>query len=184
MTVTEYPRLPRAIPSWHGEAACRLFPELADLWHDAKAKSAEDLAVRLICAGCPVRFQCAVGALERGEAYGIWGGLDRRDRKAIALKYGYPIPAVVPEHGSDARYKKHGCRCPECKDGHARYEAERRQLVRERGNVWRKRTPAVPVACSPIHAPTTRSSRSIRRRLDRCGRAHARARRARRAHAR
>lgn len=29
-----------------------------------------------ICAGCPVNNTCLIGALERGEQYGIWGGID------------------------------------------------------------------------------------------------------------
>jgi WhiB family redox-sensing transcriptional regulator len=32
---------------------------------------------------CPVRPQCLDAALERGELFGIWGGLSREDRAAL-----------------------------------------------------------------------------------------------------
>jgi hypothetical protein len=75
--------------------------------------------------------------LERGEPNGIWGGLDRRDRKRIAVEYGYPVPAMLPEHGTNARRAKHGCDCEPCKQAHARYERERRVRHRNRLNLWR-----------------------------------------------
>ena len=128
----EYARIPRQVPEWHKAGLCAAFPELADAWHDSKPGSAEDTVARLICAACPVRLACATGALEQGEPWGIWGGLDRRDRKAIAVKFGYPAPAMLPEHGTDARYKKHHCHCPECKRGHAEYELERRARARDK----------------------------------------------------
>jgi WhiB family transcriptional regulator, redox-sensing transcriptional regulator len=36
-----------------------------------------------VCAACPVRAECAAYALERGERFGIWGGLSERERRAI-----------------------------------------------------------------------------------------------------
>lgn len=136
----EYDRIPRSVPAWHGDGLCAAFPGLADAWHDAKPGSAEDTAARLICAACPVRLACATGALRHGEPWGIWGGLDRRDRKALAVQYGYPVPAMLPEHGTNARRVKHGCTCPLCKEAHARYEFERRAKARDkakRRSIWR-----------------------------------------------
>jgi WhiB family transcriptional regulator, redox-sensing transcriptional regulator len=37
-------------------------------------------------AGCPVRQQCLEGALDRREEYGVFGGLDPRERKALLKK--------------------------------------------------------------------------------------------------
>lgn len=155
MTTAELPRVPWHVPDWHNDgAACRLFPELDrpevldpdefveyapgirehkvvskafNAWHNAKPGSPEEHAAKLICAACPVRFDCALGALERGEPHGIWGGLDRNDRTEIAKKHGFPKPAVLPDHGTNARRVKHGCDCGPCKKAHALYEQMRRE---------------------------------------------------------
>lgn len=137
MTTTDLPRIPRTVPGWHEFGACQLFPELD--WVDAKPGTPQHHAALIVCAACPVRLQCATDALKRGEPWGMWGGLDRADRKAIAAQYGYPVPAMVPDHGTDARYKKNGCRCPDCKQGHAVYEFDRRARARAKAlsrGVW------------------------------------------------
>ncbi|GAB2964307.1 WhiB family transcriptional regulator [Saccharothrix stipae] len=142
----ELPRVPWAVPDWHNDgAACRLFPELdrpeiiADgkvvqrafnAWFEAKPGTPAALAAKVICAACPVRLDCATGALERGEPWGIWGGLDRADRKAIAQEFGFPLPGDPPPHGTNARRVKWNCDCRPCKDAHALYEAERRANAR------------------------------------------------------
>src|SRR5699024_1102859 len=54
--------------------------------------------------------------------------------------YGYPAPSVLPEHGTNSRYAKHSCRCPECREAHAVYEGDRRIKARKRTrqrDVWR-----------------------------------------------
>jgi WhiB family redox-sensing transcriptional regulator len=38
---------------------------------------------RSVCAACPVRPECAAWALDRGERFGIWGGMSERERRAI-----------------------------------------------------------------------------------------------------
>ncbi|GLW91795.1 WhiB family transcriptional regulator [Actinokineospora globicatena] len=119
-----YATAPKAVPAWHQDAACRLFPELDFV--EAKPGSPQEHAARIICAACPVRLQCATGALERGEPFGVWAGLNRRDRTDLARAHGYPRPGIPPEHGTDARYKKWDCRCPDCRRGHAVYEFDRR----------------------------------------------------------
>ncbi|PRY43314.1 WhiB family transcriptional regulator [Umezawaea tangerina] len=141
-------RIPREVPDWHERGACRAFPELDrrevidasgrvlqpafNAWHDARPGTAADLAARVICAGCPVRLACAIGALERGERWGIWGGLDYADRKDVAAAFGFPRPGDPPEHGTNSRRVKWGCVCVDCKAAHALYEAERRASSRAR----------------------------------------------------
>ncbi|MBP2331248.1 hypothetical protein JOF56_011633 [Kibdelosporangium banguiense] len=144
--LAEPPRIPREIPDWHDLSLCRLFPELD--WIDAKGDTAT--ACRAICAVCPVRYACAVGSLERGEPWGIWGGLDRADRKLIAVEYGYPVPAMLPDHGTNARRVKHGCTCPDCKAAHALYEAERRARARAKAKARGLGWPPVHVLAEPI----------------------------------
>lgn len=137
MTTAELPRIPWRVPEWHESGACNLFSELD--WIEAKPNSPQALACKLICAACPVRFDCALGALERGEPWGIWGGLDRKDRTELAAEHGFPRPAVLPPHGTNARRVKHGCPCRPCKDAHALYERMRRERnarVREALDAW------------------------------------------------
>lgn len=133
MTTAELPRIPWRVPSWHELGACQLFPELD--WIEVKPKTAEALACRTICAACPVKFDCALSALERGEPNGIWGGLDRADRKKLAGEFGFPLPGDPPPHGTNARRVKWGCPCASCKDAHALYERERR-LKTKLNAVW------------------------------------------------
>lgn len=139
MTTAELPRVPWRVPEWHDSGACNLFDELD--WIEAKKNSPQALACKLICAACPVRFDCALGALERGEPHGIWGGLDRRDRTELAAKHGFPKPSVLPDHGTPARRKKHGCVCRPCRDAHALYEQMRREKqarLRAELNAWNR----------------------------------------------
>jgi WhiB family redox-sensing transcriptional regulator len=35
-----------------------------------------------VCAGCVKRLECLVYAIEKPEAYGVWGGLDEEERSA------------------------------------------------------------------------------------------------------
>ncbi|OAR22048.1 hypothetical protein A8W25_30025 [Streptomyces sp. ERV7] len=39
-----------------------------------------------ICGGCPVRARCLRLALERGEAFGIFGGLTADERRRLRRK--------------------------------------------------------------------------------------------------
>lgn len=43
---------------------------------------------RLICAECRVRIECLSDALDRRENFGVWGGLNERERRAILKAYG------------------------------------------------------------------------------------------------
>ena len=65
---------------WVEQAACsgrnpRLF--FADSGEVALLEAA-----RRICATCPVQAQCLAAAIEHDERFGVWGGLDTRERDA------------------------------------------------------------------------------------------------------
>jgi len=49
-----------------------------DLWFSSAAAD-QARAVRL-CGACPLRGPCALGARERRERYGVWGGETSSDR--------------------------------------------------------------------------------------------------------
>lgn len=62
------------IPYWYELAPCAqvgpelFFPDDSEVPYDA----------RRICAPCPYKAPCAIGAAQRGEKYGVWGGLTYR----------------------------------------------------------------------------------------------------------
>ena len=100
--------------------------------HGARAK--------LVCASCPVRTACLLGALDRNEEHGIWGGAGEARRRALRRARAVDdleaalgahwrnLDGDVPEsgdaqilavfgagatHGNPATYAK-GCRCEAC----------------------------------------------------------------------
>ncbi|MCQ8833749.1 WhiB family transcriptional regulator [Streptomyces malaysiensis] len=38
---------------------------------------------KAVCRHCPLMESCLQGALERGEAFGVWGGTDEDDRRRM-----------------------------------------------------------------------------------------------------
>lgn len=99
---------------------------------------------KAICAGCELRQPCLENALENGEAWGVWGGTDYRERTALAALHGYPIPERFDtiEHGTPRGYAQHDtqgipitdyCGCIEA------YRAAARERMRKyRANKKRK----------------------------------------------
>ena len=56
-----------------GADADLFFPERGSSTRKAKA----------ICAECEVKIECLEFALEKGERFGIWGGLSERERRRV-----------------------------------------------------------------------------------------------------
>lgn len=110
---------------WCRYAACRSRTELD--WIDAAGDAVDQC--RDVCAACPVINECLTAALVNGEPWGIWGGLDEHQRAAVALATDMAPPRVIPGHGTNARYVKHGCRCQVCRAAHSAYERERRARI-------------------------------------------------------
>ena len=59
-----------------------------DLFFDAgaefvTARQKREAKAKAICAGCPVRDLCLAYALDTGQAFGIWGGLNEDERRAL-----------------------------------------------------------------------------------------------------
>ena len=80
-------------PAWHDLARCAetdpeiFFPEKGESVRPAKR----------VCAGCEVRAECLQDALDRGERFGVWGGLSERERRVLARQ---PSPVrCCPFHG-------------------------------------------------------------------------------------
>lgn len=71
---------------WKETAACLGLGPL--MWFDEDATEDPHCRERRrrakeICAGCPVGSECLEYALRSNEKYGIWGGLEPRERVAL-----------------------------------------------------------------------------------------------------
>jgi WhiB family redox-sensing transcriptional regulator len=69
--------------SWRAQAACQLGDH--ELSFPPEEEQGEYFRLRVslakrICAGCPVRRECADYALAADERYGVWGGLTAAER--------------------------------------------------------------------------------------------------------
>ncbi|MBN9759900.1 Sporulation regulatory protein WhiD [Pseudonocardia sp. Ae406_Ps2] len=70
---------------WHG-AACRSVPydtHYPTAEPDSPAHTRQVARAKRVCAGCPVLDACREHALTVGEKWGVWGGLDEQERRAI-----------------------------------------------------------------------------------------------------
>ncbi|MDQ3991044.1 MAG: WhiB family transcriptional regulator [Actinomycetota bacterium] len=71
---------------WEDRALCGaanadvFFPETPGMERAAKA----------ICERCPVRRECLASALASSVRFGIWGGLNERERRALARRFPGP----------------------------------------------------------------------------------------------
>jgi len=81
------PRVSRrtSLPDWAGAACQGVDPELffvpdAERVTDRQRREVE---AKAICASCPVRAACLAYALDTGQVFGIWGGADEDERRAM-----------------------------------------------------------------------------------------------------
>jgi WhiB family redox-sensing transcriptional regulator len=68
---------------WRELAACRGTD--LEVFFPGRGESAGP--ARQVCAGCPVRTQCLDYAITSQIAYGIWGGLTERERRALRSRW-------------------------------------------------------------------------------------------------
>lgn len=69
---------------WSRDAACRVAPP--ELFHptgEAAVVLAETREAKAWCARCAVQRQCLTDSLARGERWGVWGGMDEKERRAF-----------------------------------------------------------------------------------------------------
>jgi len=108
-------RIAGPTPTWFRDAACRgMHP---DLFFPGRGEPTAQ--VKAICAGCPVRDDCA--EYGRDEQYGIWGGLSGRQ-----LREGRRRRVTIIRHGQPMSYRvcarRNGEACRECLDAHNRWK--------------------------------------------------------------
>lgn len=63
-------------PRWRLRAACR--GQDTEMWFDG-----DTAAAKAECRRCPVVSDCLGLALANGLTYGVWGGLDEKERRAL-----------------------------------------------------------------------------------------------------
>ena len=72
---------------WRPEAACRgLDPELffsSDEIVNRQERLEREAEAKAVCTRCTVRSECLSYALDASERYGIWGGLNPQERRAL-----------------------------------------------------------------------------------------------------
>ncbi len=75
---------------WQAEAACAgkwtsvFYAPLSS--EDRSSRRSREARAKAVCALCPVRSECLDHAIAHDERYGIWGGLNGRERRRrIAL---------------------------------------------------------------------------------------------------
>ncbi|MFD3844787.1 WhiB family transcriptional regulator [Streptomyces microflavus] len=67
---------------WSVNAACK--EEETEIFYPGPSNPGVNSAyAKTFCARCPVRAQCLEEALARREEYGVWGGLDEKERGAL-----------------------------------------------------------------------------------------------------
>lgn len=68
--------------TWAARAAC------ADVAPDELfVRGAAQRQARAVCFGCEVRMECLADALSSQVAFGVWGGLTERERRALLRRY-------------------------------------------------------------------------------------------------
>jgi hypothetical protein len=98
---------------WRGRALCAQVDP--DIFFPDKGES--PAAAKRVCASCEVRAECLQDALDRGERFGVWGGLSERERRVLA---GQPNPIRhCPAHGIRLSGGPVLYHCPVGRLGHA-----------------------------------------------------------------
>lgn len=73
-----------ASAAWRRQASCRtLDPSLFFPSGSSGTEAVDIAAAKAICASCPVAAPCREYALRTNQEYGVWGGLDEEERRAI-----------------------------------------------------------------------------------------------------
>ncbi|MEU0181491.1 WhiB family transcriptional regulator [Streptomyces sp. NPDC006207] len=73
-------------PHWSDDAECKTHQD-PDMWF--AERESDPLAVmeaKRLCGLCSCRLSCLDRALEAGDPWGIWGGLDPDERRALSSR--------------------------------------------------------------------------------------------------
>ncbi len=90
-------------------------------WHADNANQRAQAA--LICRDCPIQLECAEGAINRRETWGVWGGFDfeditqhakERERRWAQGVQRRPQPGCGDRSGANRHYRKGEKPCELC----------------------------------------------------------------------
>ena len=85
--MTRKPTTPRRNIGWMEDATCA--GQSVELFYSFESTTSDRVLAayaRQLCRACPVATHCLDHALATGEAHGIWGGLNPKERKAHARR--------------------------------------------------------------------------------------------------
>jgi WhiB family redox-sensing transcriptional regulator len=122
--------------AWQEARACKdAHPDLffGPEHESGKARVIRQAQAKALCATCPVREECLEYALERSEVFGIWGGLNGKERRDVIRerKRADGVVSARPfPHGTEwgaRRHREEGTRpCEPCRLAYNRkYEVYR-----------------------------------------------------------
>jgi WhiB family redox-sensing transcriptional regulator len=69
------------VSDWRNRAKCR--DKDPELWFPFSSMPATE--AKRWCRACPVATKCLTHALNRGEDYGVWGGLTEQERRRLVV---------------------------------------------------------------------------------------------------
>ena len=70
--------------AWRQSAACRNYDSRLFFPIGKTGRAAAEIQrAKAVCAVCPVRTECLAFALETHQDYGVWGGRDEDERRAL-----------------------------------------------------------------------------------------------------
>lgn len=157
------PSLP-CVEAWVESALCaQTDPEI---FYPEKGGSSK--AAKAVCGQCEVRASCLQAALDRGEQYGVFGGLTFTERKAIGrgeiadpdevLTRPPGRPPTPIAHGtylgSRAHWRRGEKPCADCKRAESDYRKERALIRHAKGD------PKFTCACGAFKQRASKSCAS------------------------
>lgn len=117
------------------------------LWYPAPHDRVAEAQAQAICYACPLRDPCYAGAVERGEAWGIWGAVNFDPQESLLL-----------DPDADQCYRGHiftEATTYWTPDGHRECRICRRITVNERA---RRKREALGATCGNKHVRTARNT--------------------------
>ncbi len=71
---------------WQEDSACRQYDNVLFFGEDGESeleKQARESRAKAVCRSCPVLEPCLEFAMETNQKYGIWGGLNDKERASL-----------------------------------------------------------------------------------------------------
>ncbi|MEY9894300.1 WhiB family redox-sensing transcriptional regulator [Catenulispora sp. MAP5-51] len=99
------PRPIAALWEWQESAACRDVSDtlfFSPFRERGAARREREARAQKVCAGCPVREECAQFAMEIGEEHGTWGGMTSQERVELLRRPRGAAPARRAQRSAKA----------------------------------------------------------------------------------